>query len=181
MVYLLPGQGGSIGEGLGRAISERGFRVAGRESRGTFRALDFDQKITTIADDLRAHFWRSDGLVIANSFGAYLLLHALVDLPPFPGRALLLSPILGGSTDPDSGFLYSPPRSEKLMRVAEQGAFPSAQRVEIHVGACDWQSDPKRVERFGELIGAQVCVVAEGGHVLGEAYVSPILDRFLDQ
>jgi hypothetical protein len=37
-VYYLPGYGGQLGTGLGRALMDRGFDVAGRETRGDFRS-----------------------------------------------------------------------------------------------------------------------------------------------
>jgi hypothetical protein len=52
-----------------------------------------------VAQDLRAHFWDESARVIANSFGAYLFLYAQARLPAFPGRVLLLSPIVSGFYD----------------------------------------------------------------------------------
>jgi hypothetical protein len=47
---------------------------------GEFKKLDFDVQIETVASDLKAGFWHQDALVIANSYGAYLLLLALSSL-----------------------------------------------------------------------------------------------------
>lgn len=178
-VYFLPGKGGSLGAGLGRGISDRGFEVVGRETRGAFRELDFEEKITAVSHDLKAGFWRDDALVIANSFGAYLFLHAQLTLPPFPGRVLLLSPIIGGSADPESGFLYSPPYADRVMKATAEGSFPAPRCLEIHVGSEDWQADPERVDGFGRRLGGRVVVASGRGHMLGADYVSPVLDRFL--
>ena len=62
--------------GLGAAIAERGFDIAGREIVGAFSQLLFSEQVATVADDLRNHFWDSSALGVANSFGAYLFLHA---------------------------------------------------------------------------------------------------------
>jgi hypothetical protein len=51
---------------------DRGFDVTGRETRGDFRSLPFDEQIQTVMLDLQDHFWHAQALVICNSFGAYL-------------------------------------------------------------------------------------------------------------
>ena len=38
-VYYLPGHGGQLATGLGQGLMDRGFHVAGRETRGDFRSL----------------------------------------------------------------------------------------------------------------------------------------------
>jgi hypothetical protein len=75
-LYLLPGYGGRLHTGLGQALLERGYDLAGRETAGDFRHLKFLDQIATVAEDLQTHFWRPDAQVIANSFGAYLFLNA---------------------------------------------------------------------------------------------------------
>ena len=94
-IYYLPGYGGQLATGLGRALMDRGFDVTGRETRGDFRSMPFDEQIQTVMRDLQDHFWREQAQVICNSFGAYLFLHAQTEMASFPGRVLLLSPIVG--------------------------------------------------------------------------------------
>ena len=94
-IYYLPGHGGVLHKGLGTALLARGHEVMGRETVGEFNRLPFGQQVEVIAQDLMAHFVQSDAQVIANSFGAYLFMHAQAQMPPFAGRVLLLSPIVG--------------------------------------------------------------------------------------
>jgi len=75
-VYYLPGRGGRLHTGLGKAIEARGFEVTGRETVPPFSELIFSEQVAAVAQDLRLHFWSSSARVIANSFGAYLFLHA---------------------------------------------------------------------------------------------------------
>ena len=44
-IYYLPGHGGSISNGLGQALSGRGYDVFGRETVGDFRRLDFNDQV----------------------------------------------------------------------------------------------------------------------------------------
>ncbi len=178
-IYLLPGHGGRIANGLGQALVTRGFDVVGRETVGEFKKLNFDVQVATVAADLQASFWRHDALVIANSYGAYLLLHALSSLDVFPGKLLLLSPIVGEFSSETIRMGFIPPYADRLHTLASQGKYPIPRQCEIHVGSEDWQSIPDNVTAFAELVTAQVTVVDEAGHSLPKEYVATILDGWL--
>lgn len=180
VVYYLPGAGGQLATGLGQGLMDRGFNVTGRETRGEFRSLPFDEQVQTIKQDLQAHFWHEQAQVVCNSFGAYLFLHAQAAMAAFPGRVLLLSPIVGEFTNEQARTSFSPPRPERLKELAQAGKFTAPVHCEIHVGADDWQSIPANVQAFGRLAGIPVTVVPKGGHDLGKAYVGALLDRWLE-
>jgi hypothetical protein len=178
-IYYLPGHGGQLATGLGQALMDRGFNVTGRETRDIFKTLPFDEQVQTIMDDLQGHFWHERAQVVCNSFGAYLFLHAQAQMPSFPGRVLLLSPIVGEFTSEETRTTFSPPRPRRLKELAEASQFHVPASCEIHVGEEDWQSIPANVQAFGQLTGIPVTVVPKGGHDLGKAYVGPLLDRWL--
>ena len=178
-VYYLPGAGGQLATGLGQGLIGKGFNVAGRETRGEFRRLPFDEQVQTIVDDLESHFWSENALVLGNSFGCYLFLQAQTQMPAFVGRVLLLSPIVGEFTSEETRTTFSPPRPHRLRELAEAGQFNAPARCEIHVGEEDWQSIPANVEAFGRMTGIPVTVVPQGGHNLGKEYVGPLMDRWL--
>ncbi len=178
-LYYLPGYGGQLATGLGRALMDRGFDVTGRETRGDFRRLPFDEQIATVGQDLKDHFWHEEARVICNSFGAYLFLHAQTQLPSFPGRVLLLSPIVGEFTNAQARTSFSPPRPTRLKDLAEAGDLTVPRECEMHVGEEDWQSIPANVQALGRLTSIPVNVVPGGGHDLGKDYVGPLLDRWL--
>jgi hypothetical protein len=178
-IYYLPGYGGQLATGLGRALMDRGFDVTGRETRGDFRTLAFDEQIRTIKIDLQNHFWHEKSQVICNSFGAYLFLHAQTEMASFPGQVLLLSPIVGEFTNEQARTSFSPPRPTKLKELAEAGQFNAPSQCELHVGEEDWQSIPANVQAFGRLAGITVSVVPGAGHDLGKSYVGSLLDRWL--
>lgn len=177
-VYYLPGRGGELGAGLGLALSQRGYSVYGREVTGDLSSMDFQQQIDTVASDLRNRFWDKKAEIIAVSYGAYILMHALSSLRPFPGKVLLLSPILGGATDEASWSSFTPPRPERLMKQVYAGKFPKPTKLEVHVGENDWQSNPLRVSQLAERVGAQCYFAADTGHTLGIHYVSSVLDQW---
>lgn len=150
-IYYLPGRSGRVDEGLGLALQSRGLTVYGRHLCGEFQRLRFSDQILVIAEDLKHGFWNENALVVANSFGAYLFLHAQTLLDPFPGKVLLLSPIIGATAAPGNGPRFSPPFAERLLQLAQGGELTRPTRCEIHVGEADWQSEPAKVGRFGEL------------------------------
>jgi hypothetical protein len=180
LIYYLPGWAGHLSTGLGKAFTDRGFDVTGRETRGDFKDLSFTDQVETVKEDLVNHFWTEDSRVIGNSFGAYLFLHAQAFLEPYPGKVLLLSPIVGGFADESTGRFFSPPQEHKLLKLAQAGQFPLPKNCGVHTGSEDWQSHPDAVSEFFGLLGIET-IVAEGrGHSLGEDYVGPLLDSWLE-
>jgi hypothetical protein len=180
-IYYLPGSGGQLARGLGQALVDKGFNVVGRETRGEFRSRGFEDQLTIIREDLQLNFWNEKARLICNSYGAYLFLHAQSQMSSFPGRVLILSPIVGEFTSNGAHTTFSPPRPTRLKELATAKIYPATKRSEIHVGSEDWQSIPANVKAFGELTGIPVTVVQDGGHNLPKQYVNSLLDRWLKE
>ncbi|MDB4188013.1 hypothetical protein N9744_01280 [bacterium] len=178
-VYYLPGMGGRLNTGLGRGIHDRGYNLAGRETLGEFQKYSFQDKIDLVASDLQEHFWYEDAKVIVNSFGAYLFFHAQLQMKPYPGHVLILSPIIGCSNNTATMMRFYPPRADALAQAATDGVFPSLTNAQIHVGSEDWQSGPDNVVSFGAATEIPVSVVDKQGHMISVDYVSGLLDGFL--
>jgi predicted alpha/beta hydrolase family esterase len=178
-VYYLTGMGGRLNTGLGEGLLSRGFEIRGRELFGDFKKLEFQQQIDIVADDLKSHFWHENAYVIANSFGAYLFLHAQAQIESYIGKVILLSPIIGEFSNEDTMTAYVPPRADKLLQLAKAHKFPIPKQCEIHVGEIDWQSNPINVEYLGNLLGIKVHIVPNAGHMLPKEYVGSLLDSWL--
>lgn len=178
-IYYLPGRGGHLKTGLGEALLSRGLNVSGRETLGDFAKLSFPEQIEHVAQDLKTHFWHEDAMVVANSFGAYLFLHAQTLMAPFPGRVLLLSPIVGEFSNSESKTFFVPPRARQLMERVQTGLYHAPKHCEIHVGEHDWQSNPDHVQALATLMAWHVTVVPDAGHMLPKTYVGALLDRWM--
>ena len=178
-LYYLPGRGGRLDTGLGTALIERNLLVSGRETVGEFAGLSFQEQIELVAQDIQAGFWHKEAKILANSFGAYLFLHAQTLMPAYIGKVLLLSPIVGEFSNNETGTHFVPPRSRKLKELAQAKKFPTPQSCEIHVGEQDWQSNPEHVSEFGRLLNISVTVVPRAGHMLPKEYVTTVLDQWL--
>jgi alpha-beta hydrolase superfamily lysophospholipase len=178
-VYYLTGMGGRLDTGLGQGLLSRGFEIAGRELVGEFRRLDFQQQVDLVVSDLQSNFWQEDARVIANSFGAYLFLHAQAQMDPYIGKVILLSPIVGEFSNEETRMNFIPPRADKLLQLAKASSFPIPKQCEVHVGSEDWQSNPVNVTTFGSMLGIDVTVVPNAGHMLPKEYVGDLLDKWL--
>lgn len=180
-IFYLPGRGGELFTGLGAALIERRCTITGIEIRGDFQRLRFSEQVDIVAGALMDLPKDKQTQVIANSFGAYLFLHAQSLLDPIPSKVLLLSPIVGGVARPGSGMGMSPPQADRLFALGDIGKLSAPQICEIHVGAEDWQCPVDSVKRMGALIGAHVHVVPRAGHMLPKNYVNSLLDRWLPE
>lgn len=179
-IYYLPGHGGLIATGLGQALLERGYDVTGRETVGEFKDVGFTRQVEIVANDLKEYFWREDAKIIANSFGAYLFLHAQALVgEPYIGHVILLSPIVGefANDEQTRPMNFIPPFAERLLELAQSGEFPVPLKCEIHVGTEDWQSCPNATV-FGEMVGIKVNKVPEAGHMLPREYVASLLNQW---
>ena len=179
-LYYLPGRGGRLDAGLGVALVERNLVVSGRETVGEFASLSFQEQIELVAKDIQANFWHQEAKILANSFGAYLFLHAQTLMPAYLGKVLLLSPIVGEFSNNETGTHFVPPRSRKLKELAQAKKYPTPKSCEIHVGEEDWQSNPEHVSEFGKLLNVSVTVVPRAGHMLPKGYVTTTLDEWLN-
>ncbi len=178
-IYYLPGYGGELNAGLGKELARRGLSIFGRETIGEFAKLEFADQIETVRRDLVEKFWDVNSKVIANSFGAYLFLHAQSQMSSYIGKLLLLSPIVGDFVSDDGLRAFSPPRAGKLQSLIGSGNYNAPANCEIHVGANDWQSNPECVSELADSLNIPIFVVENNGHMLDQNYVKLMLDRWL--
>ena len=178
-IYYLPGHGGRLDTGLGQELISRGWDLTGRATVGEFRNLSFSDQVDTINKDLKDHFWHSEARVVANSFGAYLFLHAQAQMDAFIGKVLLLSPIVGEFGNSETMMNFVPARSGVLQDLISNGKFNIPLNCELHVGSEDWQSNPDSVSKFSMLTGLKANIVPGAGHALPKEYVKLLLDEWL--
>ncbi len=171
--------GGRLTQGLGEEFIRRGLTVEGRELVDEFRSLDFQSQVSLVSEDLWDELSACNRRVIANSFGAYLFLHAQADRKPFAGKVLLLSPIVGEFSDEETLRTFVPPRSRRIFEMLELGTYPIPLDCEIHTGENDWQSNPVSVLLLASYLKCQVSVAAGAGHMLQKEYVRSVLDKWI--
>ncbi|NEV60656.1 alpha/beta hydrolase [Thiorhodococcus minor] len=179
-LYLLPGRSNTLSD-LGDIVLDLGMDVCGRELRPPFSTLRFSEQLAYIQKDLRTLLWAPEAKLIGHSYGGYLLLHALAELPPFPGRILLLSPVLGSAVvRGDRPFSSTPPRARRLLELSERQTFPAPRALELHTGADDDGCDPDLARTIcAQISTATATVVPEQGHQLAPDYVAEVIRSFI--
>lgn len=179
-VYLLPGRGEELGGDLGQLLLSMGYHIEGRGLVPPFSGERFADQQALIKEDLSG-YWLPEAVLIGRSYGAYLLLHTLIDMAPFPGRILLLSPVLGVGFAADGFYGSYPPRASKLLDIAEGGSFPVPGYLEIHTGDQDPGCDPQLATLFSAYVhGTKLHFVAGEGHGLPKDYTCGVVRGFLD-
>lgn len=178
-IYLIPGRGEKLDDTLGAILKMLDYNYEGVALTPDVEHLRFSEQLELVMTDLKIRFWNADSMLIGRSYGAYLLLHTLADMPPFPGRVLLFSPVLGAAFNRDHSYGSIPPRAEKLLKMAKINTFPAPAYMEIHTGAEDHDCSPLLAENFTSGVkNTTAVIVAEAGHNLSETYLRNILIEF---
>ena len=168
-IYYLPGRSGRVAEGLGAFLQGQCDQLSGREVAGDLKRLVFADQLAAIRQDLLDSHWHDDGRLVANSYGAYLLLHTLIDMEQYPGNIVLLSPILGAVQT--QKLFFRPPGAKRLLQSFEAGTFPKPRILRCIVGEFDWQSESSRCVDLCDAVNGRLSVVLGGSHNLNPEIV----------
>ena len=178
-MFYITGAGGDHRSGLGAHLASLGTAYGGLSLSGAFIRYPFEEKLNVIRGVL-AQIDIPEAAIIANSMGAYYLLHSLVDQPPFQGRVLLLSPVLGAATN---GLNYSrPPMAAKFAKAVSGGRLAKPHWLEIATGVNDTTCDYRLAEQVGSDLKADRISLLEGeGHTINHRTVQQLAVRFLSR
>lgn len=176
--YLVSGRMETLEEPLGKAFTDCGYHIFGREIVPPFSHLRFTDQLSLIKEDIETGFFHADALLAGRSYGAYLLVQALMMLPPFPGKIVLFSPVLGEARTSSNHFRTRPPRAKRLVHVCEKGGFPPPFSMEIHMGEMDMECNPSLAKRIaGQIKNTRYFSVQGKGHDPGQKYYSSVIKR----
>ena len=175
MIRYITGRGGSGIGGLSAYLATLDDDYEVLPINSEFLQQDIQGQI----DSTREFIKLDSGNVIANSYGAYLLLLSLVDQPPLPIRTLLLSPVLGRAISEERMLFSRPPREKTLHQAIADQRLGMPDHLEIVTGAEDEICDPALARQVGEQLGINVSILPNEGHMLEPASVESALQRFL--
>ena len=171
----IPGRNGHYLSGLGNFLQALNIEYIGVSMMNEMLSNNFDSQLAYIYEHLRQS---QPTHVIANSYGAYLLMHVLLANPDMQFKILLLSPVLGKGITLNR--LVIPPRSKKLMTSFENGTFPRQPTLEIHTGEFDNGCDPKLAQFICDLGIATRCnVIPNQTHMIDKTIVQRIVRDFI--
>jgi hypothetical protein len=175
--FYITGRGGSIHEGLGSFLKTRSQVVTGVSLSTSFLLNPFSTQLAAIQSEF-SRLQQNKIPVIANSYGAYLLLHSLIGFPALQTRVLLLSPVVGATVS-QLGY-FKPPQSRRIASALAQGVLPKPTRLDICCGSLDNQCDLVALETLANTLKADRYSILDGqGHMIDNDLVAQVVDEFL--
>ena len=172
----ITGRGGSAQGGLSAYLATLSNDYSALAIDPEFLAQSFEEQVAAT----REFCGVENGYVIANSYGAYLLLQSLIDQSPMFARVLLLSPVLGRAMDPDRMLLSRPPRERTLREAIEAQRLGLPFSLRIVTGREDEICDWKLAINFADALGINISVLDDEGHMISPAAVSAAVREFIN-
>ena len=173
-VFYITGRGGSLTGGFSAALEERLIDFTGREINGDFLKSEHPEQVESIVQDLTRN---SDKTIIANSYGAYLVLSALAQYEITLGDIFLTSPITGRSTL--EGTYFKPAGANVVETAISNCEFKgSITNLAVIVGELDRQADPERCMLMAAAFHGRGYILPNQGHQIGYGKMNSQLDDF---
>ena len=137
------------------------------------------QDIQGQVDSTREFINLESGNVIANSYGAYLLLLSLIAQSPLPVPTLLLSPVLGRAISEERMLFSRPPREKTLHQAVAERRLGMPDHLEVVTSAEDEICHPALARQVAKQLGINLSIFPNEGHMLESSSVKGALNRFL--
>ena len=150
-IYI-SGLGGNANKGLGEYLKLVDPNRIGLSVNKTFLNLPFLQQVAVVRN-LIDEFDSSNTGVIANSYGAYLVLHALIDAPRYHSRIMLLSPAIGGAMNQESMVYVRQPSTNRFEQALTDKTITKPRHIELHIGAKDAGYDEEQLAKLDMVLG----------------------------
>lgn len=177
LIYI-SGRGGDARKGLGGYLKQLDPNRIGLSVNESFLQRDFHEQVSVVRQ-LLDEFDGENTKVIANSYGAYLLLHALIDAPRYLLKGLLLSPAIGGVLNSNSLAYARQPSTNRFDEALIDRAFTKPRYLALHIGDLDVGYDSQRFEELDESLELDLLDIIPGqGHMLDRDIVKIILKHF---
>jgi pimeloyl-ACP methyl ester carboxylesterase len=175
-IIYISGKSGDASIGLGGWIKEQRPDRIGLSINNKFLALDYERQASTVSN-LVKEFDNPDTLILANSYGAYLLLQAILEIGDIASRVILLSPVMGRGMLKTTMFMSRPPGEHKVVEAEKRGDVLAGMRVAVHVGEHD---DSVNICDISRRLGiVDIHVVPTAGHNLPNVYVQKVISLHL--
>lgn len=176
-VLYISGRGGDHTKGLGGYIGTLAPHYDGISVNPEFLRQSIDEQIEAVRESLRGC---NGGTVVANSFGAHLLLLALIEFEHDIQQIILLSPVLGAALSKERMFFSRPPATKRLMQAVEERRLALPTNSSIYIGSEDEGYCPILTSKYSDLIGEdRVFVLTGERHNLSKEIVQMILTKRL--
>lgn len=174
-ILYITGRGGSLERGYATVLKERCLDFDGIEVNGDFLILDHVEQMTVVAEILKQY---SDQTIIANSYGAYLVLCVLVQSELELNNVFLHSPVTGSATL--KGTYFRPAGAKAVEAAIANCKFTgSIRNLLVVVGEDDAQCDPERCRLVAASFEGRASTIPNQGHRLPPKTLAYFTDEFL--
>lgn len=122
----------------------------------------------------------SDRIVVANSYGAYLTLQALIDLKVTPKKVLLLSPVLGIAQAKDRMYMSRPPLTGRLKEAFESRSLAKPETFKVLMGNQDELYNKEQIDLIDDYFGVgSALILNEETHMLSHTAVKAFIEKYV--
>jgi hypothetical protein len=173
----ITGRGGDAEGGLSTYLSTLSPDFEALAVNPSFLAQAFPEQVLAVR-----RFCTDNGShVIANSYGAYLLLQSLIDQSPLGAKVMLLSPVLGRVNSEKRMLISRPPGEKALKSAILENRLGLPEHLEILTGSDDEICAVSLAEETAHTLGVKVCVLENEGHMITPSKVASAVQAFLSE
>ena len=180
-ILYLSGRGGELHSGLGKHLQSLATEFGGIAFNEATLSHSFGEQIDAV-EQLIASYACKDTYLIANSYGCYALLHALIGAPSLPSKTLMLSPLLGRIHLRSEGFSSRPPRLRALNQALAQHTIQKPAYLSMVAGDQDPICESVELQDVADVLGADHCeLLHHQGHMIEHDVMDTVLGKFFAQ
>ena len=173
-ILYITGRGGSLDHGYARVLKERCFDFDGIEVKGDFLKLNHVEQMAVVAEILNQY---CNHTIIANSYGAYLVLCVLVQSDIQLNNVFLHSPVTGSATL--QGTYFRPAGAKAVETAIANCKFAgSIRNLSVIVGEEDTQCNPERCQLMAASFEGRASTIPNQGHRLAPKTLAHFTDEF---
>ena len=177
-ITYITGRGRALQHGLGAHLAETCGLVRGLGLSAAWFRRSHEEQVALVGTQL-ADAAAARSPVIANSYGSYLVVLALLDAPPLDTSVMLLSPVLGKAV---IGGTYHRPPGGKSFAAALEGHIAKPSWLELYIGEADPHYAPATWGKLGAAIKPDRQEVLFGeGHSLSKDLVAGFVSNFMQR
>ena len=176
-ILYITGRSGSLQKGLAVYLAGIADEFDGVAVSPQFLKQEPLHQVQIIQEKIKEEPTRP---VVANSYGAYLTLLALIDIEVTPDIVLLLSPVLGAANAKDRMYYSRPPLTNRLEAALSNNTLIKPKVIKLIMGDQDELYSPERISTMDSYFGMGTSkIVAGEGHMLSEQIVQEFIHKKL--
>jgi hypothetical protein len=172
-ILYITGRGGNLHNGLAVYLSSIVDEFDGVAVSPQFLRQEPLQQVEIIREKITEKPTRA---IVANSYGAYLTLQALIDIDVTPDMVLLLSPVLGAASAKDRMYYSRPPLAKRLETALSNNTLIRPKVTKLIMGDKDELYSPEQISAIDNYFGVGTSKIVFGeGHMLSEQIVQELI------